>query len=321
MKVLVVTNMYPDINPECSYEGIFVKEQVDCLNKLSNIQCDSFIIKGFESKLNYLFDAFKIFFKVSFNHFDVIHVHYGLSGLFVLLNPFKSWKNVVLTLHGGDILSKQGKYIQNFITKAIVKRVGNVITLNDEMNGIVSKINHNFTMLPCGVDDELFNSCYSANRKNIIIFPGSMNRQVKNFPLFNEIFQEYKKIDSEVEFTELDGLSRDEIAVKLSQSKLLLMTSISEGSPQIIKEALSSDLAIISTDVGDVKSVVGNTLGTRIISSKETPLQIANSINTVIKDALDSPTNRRARVFTKELTQNLIMKKLLNIYERVMNND
>lgn len=46
------------------------------------------------------------------------------------------------------------------------------------------------------------------------------------------------------------------------------MTSNYEGSPNIIKEAMACNCPIISTDVGDVGWVVGNTEGCYLISEK-----------------------------------------------------
>ena len=40
---------------------------------------------------------------------------------------------------------------------------------------------------------------------------------------------------------------------------MLLMTSLSEGSPNVIKEAMACNCPIVSTKVGDVEEIVANT--------------------------------------------------------------
>ena len=74
-----------------------------------------------------------------------------------------------------------------------------------------------------------------------------------------------KDFNSNLELIELSGIaSRMEEALLINASDLLLMTSFSEGSPQVIKEALACNIPIVSTDVGDVKLLIGKTEGTFI---------------------------------------------------------
>ena len=70
------------------------------------------MIRGNKGKWEYVRSVFSIYKKTKKNNYDIIHVHYGISGLF-LLNPLQKLSvPVILTLHGGDILSEQGKNIQ-----------------------------------------------------------------------------------------------------------------------------------------------------------------------------------------------------------------
>ncbi len=54
------------------------------------------------------------------------------------------------------------------------------------------------------------------------------------------------------------------------------MTSLWEGSPNAIKEAMACNIPIVSTDVGDVKDVIANTKGCYI--SSYDPKEFAHSI-------------------------------------------
>ena len=108
MKGLYVTNMYP-VNCH-KYYGIHVKEQIDSLT--DTISGEVIFINAFENgKIEYLKSIFGIFRKLKSSHYDYIHIHYGISGLFLLL--YRPDIKIFLTLHGGDILPEQKNYIQN----------------------------------------------------------------------------------------------------------------------------------------------------------------------------------------------------------------
>ncbi|MDN3396915.1 glycosyltransferase [Pseudoalteromonas sp. APC 3215] len=314
MKVLIVSNMYPDRNPNFEYAGIFVKEQYEQLKNTGDLNVNLYIIDGFKSKFTYLTESFRLYLHLLNTKYDVIHVHYGLSGLFMLINPFKKWRNVVLTLHGGDILISQGKKIQVMLSKLLLKRVGKVITLNNEMCKIVEGYTKNYEVLPCGVDSDLFQGKYTKKERNFALFPGNKNRAVKNYPYFKDILDCYNLEYEPLKIIALDGFSRNEVSELMREAKFLLMTSISEGSPQVIKEAMSSDLVVISTNVGDVQHILTNVKGTCILQDNEAPSIAVKKINKAVLDGETSPGARRERINTLGLNNKEVIRRLLRLY-------
>lgn len=315
MKILVVTNMYPDRNESFLYQGVFVKEQVESLRSREGVDCDVFIIDGFKSKLNYFIGAIKVFLKIKGDNYDIVHVHYGLSGLFMLLNPFKVWSNVIVTLHGGDILLEQKNPLQVLLSKLVIKRAGKTVILNDEMDRVVKRCGLMPVILPCGSDSDYFNATYADNRENIFIFPGNPQRAEKNYPLFKQIVDAYSQLYGPVQIVTLDCFSRQEVSELLSTSKALIMTSVSEGSPQVIKEALLSDLPVISTYVGDVPSTLSNVDGTFVFDATTNDFHaVAKEINKCIQKSIVTPGERRSRVLALGLDQKTVTDKLLSLY-------
>jgi teichuronic acid biosynthesis glycosyltransferase TuaC len=318
MKILVASNMYPGSDPSFDYKGIFVKEQVDGLRNIPEFNVDTHIINGHNGLLAYTLGSIVLLFKVLFGRYNVIHCHYGLSAMFTLLIPFRCWDNVILTLHGGDILIEQGKVSQVAITKKILSRVGFVITLSDEMNSIVANYTDRYQTLVCGADGHLFEGTYKHQKITTFLFPGRPDREVKNYHFFQAIVQSYVNEGNDAEVIILDGFSRNEMAATFLKGSLLLMTSHSEGSPQVVKEAMFSDLPILSSDVGDVRNIIGDTPGTLIygnISSTE----VAQKINKLLSDALLTPGARRSRVMKAGLEQRQVIEELLKVYRKVFN--
>ena len=319
MKILVATNMYPGRDSSFDYKGIFVKEQVEGLRKTNGVNVDVHVIDGHKGFTAYALGSFILLFKVLFGKYDVIHCHYGLSAMFTLLIPFKRWSNVILTLHGGDILIEQGKLNQVAITKKILSRVGLVITLSDEMNKVVARYTERYQTLVCGADGDLFNGTYTHKKITTFLFPGKPDRAVKNYPLFQAIVKSYVDEGNEAKIIVLDGFTRSEMAATFLKGSLLLMTSHSEGSPQVVKEAMLSDLPILSSDVGDVGYVISDTLGT-LVYDDVSPAEIAHKINKLLSDALSTPGARRTRIIKAGLEQKHVITELTKLYGRVICN-
>lgn len=252
MKILYITNMYPNsTNP---YYGIFVKEQIDAIQEVQNVKHDVYVIKGRESKFNYIKSIFGIHKIISRGKYDLIHVHFGLSAFFLLF--FKPRIPLILTLHGSDIQSGQQKYLQ-VITKWVLRRADKAIVVNNNMVDVTKRYISDIHVIPCGVNTQFFSPRNDIKTNNDtkyhIVFPSSRNRYIKNYPLFKAtciILKEKYNLDIECHY--LENLSRNEVASLYQCSNLMLLTSISEGSPQVVKEAMASNLSVVTTNVGDV---------------------------------------------------------------------
>jgi teichuronic acid biosynthesis glycosyltransferase TuaC len=304
--------MYPGLNPGSPHTGIFVQDQVESLKKLG-ATFELIKIDSYKGRLAYLKSIFIINWRLLRDRsFDIIHIHYGLSGLFLLFNLTIPRSKLVLTLHGSDIAITSKKYIQRFISRQLARRVGNVILVNKGHILEVKKSNAKIFVVPCGVDTEFFRPDPATRRANRIIFPSASGRPEKNFALFLEVFQSLQTELAGLEYRCLDGMTRNEVRSALLESSLLLMTSTSEGSPQVVKEALACDMPVVSVDVGDVKLLLDGPTNS-FVSTTYQAQELAN----LCKKALSmpaSPGSGLKRLTELGMDSSSIAKRVLAIY-------
>ena len=321
MKVLLVTNMYP--TPSRPNYGIFVSEQAAAVTAAyPDVEYDVAYIPGVDSKLAYLKSIFQIKKRIDKGAYDLVHVHYGLSGLF-LLNPFLKKIPVVVTLHGGDIQIEQGKNVQVAITKKVLKRSDVAITLNDNMDAIAGAICPRIEKIPCSVDIDTFSppatrQALSRERCLSIIFPSSPERTVKNYPLFQATLGKLKERHGIcAKELILWGMPRTEVAQHMRMADILLMTSISEGSPQVVKEAMACNLPVVSTDVGDVNILLEG-VSDSICCRENSPEALADSIAEVIDGKVSGIKSGRECILELGLDNNSIASRVYNVYNSIL---
>ena len=146
--------------------------------------------------------------------------------------------------------------------------------------------------------------------ERFVLFSGSFTNEVKNPTLAKEAMA---KVDN-AELVELRGYSREEVNLLMNAADCLLMTSHREGSPQVIKEAMACGTPVVSVDVGDVKEVIGHTEGCYI--AERDPEDIAEKIRQAL--AFKGKTNGRQRIIDLGLSNDLVAKKLIEIYNEVL---
>lgn len=256
MNILLVTNMFPDAARPAN--GIFVAEQMAAVRKAHpDVHFDVCYVEGEnKGRMEYLRSILQVDRSIRCGHYDLVHVHYGLSGLF-LLSPFRQRRvPVIVTFHGSDIQPAGGNgHLAVRISQEVARRATACITLNPAMDAMVRRFNPHTFIVPCGVDLDSFPAAPHAcpKEKARIVFPSHRGMKVKDYPLFAETLELLRqKHGIHGEAHELKGLTRPQVARLFQQADLLLMTSRSEGSPQAVKEALACQLPVVSTPVGDV---------------------------------------------------------------------
>ena len=184
------------------------------------------------------------------------------------------------------------------------------------------KSRSNSELIPCGINLNLYgNLSRSIVRKKyhfpetekLVLFAGAFDNQVKNSKLAKEAISLLPK----VRLVELKGYTRSQVMELMYASDVFFMTSFTEGSPQVIKEAMACCRPIVSTDVGDVRWVMGDTNGCYICSYD------SQDCADKIKQALEfsennNQTNGCKRIEALGLDNKIVAKKIIEIYNNII---
>ena len=263
---------------------------------------------------------------------DLIHAHYGLCGL---LANLQRRVPVVTTYHGSDINVPS---ILRFSKVAIRLSAYNIFVSKRNIEIAIrrkgeeaKRLSGKYALLPCGVNipepwSELQNklvgqltlnqwvqSILNKDVKNIL-FAGAFDNKVKDPELAKAAMNELEVKGVKANLIELKGYNRDQVNALMYNCDALLMTSKTEGSPQVIKEALACGCPIVSVDVGDVAERTNGVDGCLIVRTRE-PKDIAQSILQTI--AYEGKTNGRDKIIEMGLSNKLVAKHLVEIYESV----
>lgn len=252
-RVLIVTNMYPHAGR--SAYGSFVHSQVQDLRALG-YQIEVYFFPGYRNRIYYLLACFKVLYKTFIEKYDIVHAHYGLSGIPALF----SWRTpVVVTFHGSDVLVGR---LQPFISR-IVSRLS---TANIAVSAKIHKIVRG-AYIPCGININAFRpGCQSSAREllgleqniKLILFPFDPVRKVKRYELAEAAVRILQQTGINVKLLVVHGLANEQMPDYFNACDALILTSSSEGSPTCVKEAIACGLPVVSVKVGDVGLLLEN---------------------------------------------------------------
>jgi teichuronic acid biosynthesis glycosyltransferase TuaC len=289
----------------------FIYDQVQEL-KRQNVSVDLFFLQGRGIK-SYLKGVFKLRTFLKTHYYDLVHAHYGYSGL---VAGIVSKYPVVVTYHGTDITERISNAISFF---SILLADWNIFVSRNLMEKLIRKPRSRFSIIPCGVDLEIFypkekyyammELNWHGNRKKVL-FSSSFKNPIKNVDLAKKSLDMFERKD--IEFIEIKDKTRKEVALMLNACDVLLLTSYSEGSPQIIKEAMACNCPIVATDVGDIQEVVGNAKNCFLTDFD--PREIFSKISLVFSKQERS----NGKSFVEEFSNKRISSKIIRIYKEML---
>ncbi len=254
---------------------------------------------------------------------DLIHAHYGLS---CLLASMQRLVPVVSTYHGSDIhdphiLPLSRLAMRRSAWNIFVSKTAFEVAQNERLlpSPVCLKT---CSILPCGVDLSAVRMVDKAAARKLlhlpptaplVLFAGAFDNVVKDAPLAKKAVAQL----TEVQLIELKGYSREEVFLLMQAADVLLLTSRSEGSPQVVKEAMACGCPIVSTDVGDVRELTSGIAGCYVASSRE-PSDLAALLREALRFAKNGRTDGRQRLIEKGYTNDRIARQLMEIYTSVL---
>ncbi|WP_460544848.1 glycosyltransferase family 4 protein [Echinicola sediminis] len=236
----------------------FILEQANMLTKTYGHQIEHYLIsKG--GILGYLKASHAIFKYIQKNKSDIIHVHYGLSAIAVLISKLLTFgrAKVIITFHGSDI----NKGSERFFSLFAASYSAHNILVSHKMSRFFKK---NFSIIPCGVDTQINLNFREMTRQEkgwtdedfVILFSSSFDRKEKDPEFACMVVETFMEETSKnIIFIELKGFHREQITQLMQAADVMLLCSHMEGSPQVIKESILNSLPVITNDVGDIKFI------------------------------------------------------------------
>lgn len=294
--------------------GRFVPFVVEQAKALQSVDCEVgfFGLKG-KGMLGYLKNLPLLKRKIAEVKPDVIHAHYGLSGL---LANMQRKVPVVTTYHGSDINDRK---VLPFSKMAIRLSAWNIFVSRKTLE--MAAFQRKCSLIPCGIDfnelqltpkHEARKQMHLQENKRYVLFAGAFDNSVKNASLAKSVVAHLK---NEVELVELQGYSREEVLLLMCACDAFLMTSFSEGSPQVIKEAMACGCPIVSVDVGDVKERIKGVDGCFVASTYDAK-ELAGLLTLAL--AFDGKTKGRERLVDDGFDNRKVALKLIGVYESVI---
>lgn len=243
---------------------------------------------------------------------DIVHAHYSVCGYVATMATLFLKPRVVVSILGSFPRKNRKRTIVRFFIKNIwdctlvkSKRTANQLGINVPV--IPNGVNLNqFVVLAF---DEARKFCKFESDKKYVIWCSNPSRPEKRYSLAQESIS--KLNDKSVVLYPVYDHPHEEVVKFMCAADVLLLTSISEGSPNVIKEAMACNCPIVSTDVGDVSWITQNVDGT-YVSCSSAPSEIASLIGKAL--SFGKRTKGRGQLINLGLTEEIIAQRIISLY-------
>lgn len=267
MKVLAVTNMYPtDASPA---HGTFVQSQVESLKPLVDIEV-LHIDRALQGRSAYFSVRRQVSQAISTANPDIVHVMNG-GALSFFTATTVGRTPLVISFCGSDLLGdpqvswkrrSMGR-ITVLASKAAALRADAIIAKSKQLAAQVPAAvpAEKVHVIPNGVDFNQFRpldkrECQSRLGWNPdefqVLFTGNPDSETKRFTDAAGAVECIRARGIPARLQLMRGVRHEQVPLWLNAADVLLLCSVHEGSPNIVKESLACECPVVSTDVGDV---------------------------------------------------------------------
>jgi len=258
---------------------------------------------------------------------DLVHAHYGLSGWTAAWQPAP----LVVSFCGDDLLGTpaagggltprsrlavgMSRWAATRSAAIICKSAGLAAALPRERDRRRAHV------IPNGVDPARFHPGDRAASRDrlgldhgeeLVLFPHDPRQALqKRFALAEAAMAELRLRRPGARLLQVSGVPPGQMPDYYRAADCLLLTSRSEGSPNVVKEALACGLPVVSVDVGDVRRWVERASGGLIAADE--PRELAGALDVVLSsgDPVDPAP------LLAELDQAVVAARVAEVYASV----
>ena len=301
----------------------FLVRQVDYLRR-AGVQVEVFHFHGGKNPLNYALAWVQARRQMSRNSYDLVHAQFGQSALLAVPKRIP----LVITVRGDDvegIVGRKGRYtvagyILRILTQCLAKWADALIVVSSHLRRHFPHMRAD--VIPSGLDLEVFATMPQREArqrlglplsKKLVLFVGNPDDPRKRFSLAQSALT---LVDPafDAEMVVAWGVPHSDIPVFMNACDVLIFTSMHEGSPNVVKEAMACNLPIVSVVVGDVPERLGGVDGCEVCADDQ-PATIASALTQVLSRDRNRTKGRDA---VRDLDERVLTQRVITIYGEVL---
>lgn len=331
MKVLAVTNMYPSARTPRA--GTFIEQQVEGLRRIGLHVEVLLIDRAGDGVSRYLGSIGTIRRAASSGQWDVAHIMSG--GVFAYL-AIRALSDVpvVVSFCGTDLLGTEDRspvmrlrgIAGVWASKRVAAKADAIVVKGSRMlTGLDQRlVAGRASVVPNGVDCDRFRPMdkqvcrrrlgWRDGRLHVLFSTHSATDANKRLSLASKAVEAVRVMGVDAELHVMLDVPHQEVPFWIGAADATILTSLHEGSPNIVKETLACNRPVVSVDVGDVAEVLVGIEGCHV--AKADPASLAEALLEVRESA--SLVDSRERMLS--LSLEAVAGRILAVYEAAIAN-
>ncbi len=270
---------------------------------------------------------------------DLVHIHSPMWSAVAAYAKLRG-RATVITVHGTDFARLRG----SAILRRLLTPIDRILCVSDLFTRELAQLlpKKSVETVYNGVDTRLFSPSVqpASGKRRQIIAVGSLRWHKDHTTLITafskvaaaspewslaivgvgELRSELDRTVAELGLQKsvrfLGALSHQVLAEELASSEIFALSSVTEGLPKVLLEAMASGCACVATDVGECSAVLGD--AGLIVPARE-PRLFADALSSLIASAnLRKTYGARAEKTAQQFTWDAYRDRHYNIYRRLL---
>jgi glycosyltransferase involved in cell wall biosynthesis len=300
-------------------DQIFAKRQVAALRD-AGIHIITFFLKIWSGFPTLISEYVKLRRVIGQAKPDIIHARYGT--MTAALCALTGVKNLVITYAGSDLNQTTGsisrRWLGFLLSQVAALKAKKIICVSEPLREKLWWKRGSAMVLPDGVDLSLFQPINRDEARNrlgwnlsecIVLFNAGKDPVVKGEKLAEAVVSVVRHLIGPIRLVKLHG-DVDPVLMPFhyNAADCLLLASKSEGSPNVVKEAMACNLPVVSVNVGDVQERLAKVYPS-VITDRD-PLKLGTALADILQ--LNQRSNGREMVENVSLEATTI--SLIKVY-------
>lgn len=304
---------------------VFVRRQAKSL-AAGGIDVDLFYLGSRTSPLRLFREFFRFRDRLARLRPDVVHAHFGtVTALFAACGC--GTLPLVITYRGGDLNAPPASHLWpaklraaagRQLSQLAALRAQKIICVSRRLRDRLWWRRESAAIQPSGVDTDTFRPeprAFARSRlgwsdaERVVLFHAGYDPLVKRLDLARAAVNQARRDVPSLRLEILDGSVPPSLVPSLmNAADCLLLTSVSEGSPTVVQEALASNLPIVSVAVGDIEERLDGVNHSTVVSAD------AAALGLELARLTDPPRRSNGRLKISEFCSRRLAAELTEMY-------